>query len=396
MAPESVAGEGARAPSLASTARPDGINPSPQALSRGQARFSSTATRGPGARRQSPRPARPGRLRRRRRQRAHRSRLGLRVTYLALGDQALHLEPGEWPAPSAAPRRRGDPGDWRRGQQRRRASARRSLPLEVRGSVPGWRRQTVCGRTPVRSRMAARIRSSRVGPASRVISARTSSSSPPLGQEAERHRAPVPQAGHGVQALLELLRRVVGAADDHHVLGAAADVELAVGDEAEVAGVEPAVDEHAGGGRGILRSNRPSPTGPRTQMRPVAPLARPLRASSRTSSSTPGTATPEAIRRSLAVPGEPPGPRRRAPPDRRPATAAAGARRREAHRQRRLRHARTPASARARSKPQREKRAANSSSTPTDTGSAPLRAKRQLDRSSPSRSASFTRFRQSE
>ena len=55
------------------------------------------------------------------------------------------------------------------------------------------------------------------------------------GREPDRHRAARPQAGEPRQRRLELLRRVVGAADDDEVLGPAVDVELARGDEAEVA-----------------------------------------------------------------------------------------------------------------------------------------------------------------
>src|SRR5262249_6742979 len=61
--------------------------------------------------------------------------------------------------------------------------------------------------------------------------------------DADRHHATGAHTGHAVETFLELLGRVIGAAHDHDVLGATADVELAVAEEAEVAGVEPAAVE---------------------------------------------------------------------------------------------------------------------------------------------------------
>src|SRR5664280_374241 len=71
-----------------------------------------------------------------------------------------------------------------------------------------------------------------------------------LGDEPEGDRAAGPHARDSGQAFLELLRRVVGPADDDEVLGAGADVQLAARDEPQVAGVEEAVRERARGRAG--------------------------------------------------------------------------------------------------------------------------------------------------
>ena len=108
----------------------------------------------------------------------------------------------------------------------------------------------MCGRIPVRSRMARRTMST--VPASLGVAPDTLRplgeheellAVLPVGDEAERHRAPRTQGVDPLETLLELLRHVVGPSDDDDVLLPAADVELAVADESEVAGVEPASGE---------------------------------------------------------------------------------------------------------------------------------------------------------
>jgi hypothetical protein len=70
-------------------------------------------------------------------------------------------------------------------------------------------------------------------------------------EEARGHDAPCADTLEAVEALLELLGRVVRAPDDDEVLLPPAHVQLAVGDEAEVAGVQPALRQGARGGFGL-------------------------------------------------------------------------------------------------------------------------------------------------
>jgi hypothetical protein len=137
-----------------------------------------------------------------------------------------------------------------RGSPRGSAAAprrRRSFPEEVRGRVPGGRTRTVCGAMPVRSRTARRAAASDRGvvPAERrgARSARTRRASPsaPLGHDAGGDGAARAQTRDTGEGRLELLGRVVRAADDHDVLRPAVHVELPVRHEPEVPGVEPAL-----------------------------------------------------------------------------------------------------------------------------------------------------------
>src|SRR5215831_9201168 len=69
----------------------------------------------------------------------------------------------------------------------------------------------------------------------------------PFRGEAERDDASGANALEGIHASLEFLRLVVCTPDDDQVLGAPADVELPAVDESQVAGIQPAGDHGARG-----------------------------------------------------------------------------------------------------------------------------------------------------
>src|SRR5262249_43482484 len=70
-----------------------------------------------------------------------------------------------------------------------------------------------------------------------------------LRQKPERHGAARPYARDGVQATLEFLWRMIGAADDHQVLGSARDIKFAVEAKAQIPRIQPALRKP--GARGI-------------------------------------------------------------------------------------------------------------------------------------------------
>ena len=137
---------------------------------------------------------------------------------------------------------------------------RRILPDDVLGTLPGRvndnrvgghadRRDDRGGDGGMERRAVA------AGPGLACSATTTSRSVPVRGSlDAERGDAAAPDPGYFGDRFLDLLRVDVAAAGDDHVLGAAGDEEVAVVvDEAEVAGVDPAVVAHHGRRRlGVL------------------------------------------------------------------------------------------------------------------------------------------------
>ena len=129
---------------------------------------------------------------------------------------------------------------------------RRSLPDEVRGRVPGSSTcDPVGGEAGRRGRTARRpVRraagSSRWRRPAAVLdeAAAAPRRLPGGGSSTATHAAPVRTPRAPSSACSTSAGEVVAAAQDHHVLGAAGEEELAVVEEAEVAGVEPAVAQH--------------------------------------------------------------------------------------------------------------------------------------------------------
>src|SRR5882724_1781809 len=74
-----------------------------------------------------------------------------------------------------------------------------------------------------------------------------------LGQPARRHDTAGAYSRHPLDRALDLLRRMVAAVEEDDVLGPAGEIQLAVQEETQVAGVEPAVAERLGGRLGVIQ-----------------------------------------------------------------------------------------------------------------------------------------------
>ncbi len=196
---------------------------------------------------------------------------------------------------------------------------------------------------------------------------------------------------------LEIRRVVLPALPDDQVLRAPADEQLAVGEVAEVAGVEPAVPQRLGRRAPGPRSSRPSPRGrARRSGRRAAPAGA-VRHRPRSGSSCSGkrtAAADEADRRRSAIAD------RTRPRDSRTSRPGStrvhleprdGRRRRPAS----VRPGRSSARSSTRWKPAGAKRSAKARSVSARIGSAPQPATRQLDRSSASICDGLTRRRHS-
>ena len=124
---------------------------------------------------------------------------------------------------------------------------RRILPEDVFGTLPGRANTIVSAGTPIAATIAAPTAACSGEPSGGSaprVSATTTSRSVPVARilDAEGGDAAAPHARHFGDRFLDLLRVDVAAAGDDDVLGAAGDEEIAVVvDEAEIAGVDPAV-----------------------------------------------------------------------------------------------------------------------------------------------------------
>ena len=369
-----------------STPRPAGISPSPHALSSGAPARSSTTDREPGRRARSPPPGRRGR--RRRRRRSARYRLTSRSSSAARASARPAPASSREPAPGPRARRRQLAARGTAGAPRRGGACRSRCAGGCR-----CEQRTVYGQMPVRCHDGAPdpVRRRRA-PASRARSSTTRSSSPSRRRaRTQRHRAAGPHAREPVEALLELLRRVVGAAEDDQVLGAAADEELAARTKPRSPVSSQPSGEHARGRLGLAEvaghDERPADE---DAADPALGHAR-GRPSSRTSTSSPGTGRPHRHDRARPRDGLA---RAASARDRRQASVRRPGRR-EGHRERRLGEAVHRQSAPRRRSPSGAKRSEKRRARASETGSAPLRRAASARGRSPSISSSFTRLARS-
>ncbi len=188
--------------------------------------------------------------------------------------------------------------------KRARVSARRTLPLVVRGIVPGGVTTTRSSSRPAVSRTRRRTCSIDVVRGS--AGARLEHGDDSVGfvevVDAEDHDARRPDPFDVGDRRFEIGRMVLASLPDDQILRAAADEQLAVGDVPQIAGVQPAAVKRFGGGVGILEVALPSPTVRATTIVPTCRSGSDCPSSSTICRSWPGNGRPQPTMRTAREP----------------------------------------------------------------------------------------------